>query len=220
MMEFRDLGKHTKYPIAGAKTTEPEKKDKPPVNQKPTSISAEDAAALLNKKGWIEIHSKDLDCNFYILRRPRKGSLDEVPQPPNPPDLPRYYLEEIQHLEGLAKGELSLMHDQKAILGGTFIETWEKVTIDGKEEAWILNGQKAPTGSSPKEKRKVFKQRKKHFKDACDYKKKEWHDRLEKFAIDKETFLAKKEGRPFSDKNINRHWLPRETGQTENHMKE
>jgi len=167
MISFRDLGQHTKYPIAGSKPKETASPQTEPA-AKANQISANDAATLLGEKGWIEIHSKDLDCNFYLIRRPLKGSLDKPPNLPNP-DLHKYFLDEIESLAGLPREQVSFTHQQKIDFGGTTYEPacygngWEKVFPVKGEPYWRKGNKTVLVKNSHDQKRKEYLARKKYY---------------------------------------------------------
>jgi len=77
------------------------------------SIHLDEAVRLYRERGWIQIYSGYLKCNFYLIK-------DECVKVPNP-SLPIYTEKEIGELTHLRINELKTLHEAKQIFGGGII---------------------------------------------------------------------------------------------------
>jgi len=153
-------------------------------------ISLEKAARLLKHRSWIEITSRLLGTNVYLVADPVKGPSARALFLPDPA-LPIYTLSEIKALAGLSQEEVKALHDSKVLFGGSIIEEWAKITLEDGKSYWTVNGKKAKKGASPHEKREAHQARKEYFEKASG--KKEWKVRLDKFDADREKAIAQQE---------------------------
>lgn len=79
-----------------------------------TAIDLTQATKNYKKRGWILIHSKKFDSDFYLVKHRAMSVPDR--------SLPKYTPKEIQSLIGLEDGSVKILHNAKEVFCGK-IET-------------------------------------------------------------------------------------------------